>query len=380
MTNLNALLLKQAKEATALTDQSEVTQGGFDNTPVATKRAPARFIGYVEQGLQPQPDYKGKAKEPANELILTFEIFGSANTREIEDEKTKKKKKVGNLLHVRVTEKLSDKAKFKKLFAKMTRGRPITHLSHMLNEVFLVEVRVVKSKNDRMYATLEAEDGTYNINGPEMDKVDDEGNTIGTVDVTAATPPASVPFKLFIMSDPTIEQWESIHIDGTYTKKVKGEDGTEAEVEHSKNFLQETIMEALDFEGSAIQAILLGLDGEEDQTEEEDVAEDEETEETEEEETVEDVEDVELEEEEETPPPPPAKKTVAKAPAKAPVKAAPAKAVAAPAKKSATVAVASTKTATTSVAPAKTKSPSKAVPTKKAVDKKVEDDMAALGL
>ena len=358
MTSINSVLLKQAKTSKALKDQSDTSSAQFsDNLPEIGK-APARLVGYVELGLQAQPAFKGKAKDPARELIISFEIFGSKNTREIEVDG--KKKKVGKRLDVRVTEKLNDRAKFTKLFTKMTRSCPIEHIAHMLNEVFLVEIRHVESAKGRKYATIQAEDGSFNVSGPTIEKLDDMGEVIGEIDLVAITPPASVPFRLFLNDDPTLEQWQSIKIDGTYTKKTTAEDGSVVEEEKSKNFMQEAIMSALDWEGSAMEALLNDLGEEE--------IEEEVSEEEEEFEEVEEIEEIEEEEEEAPPALLPKKATVAK-------KSVPASA--STVAKASTTGKASATTATKSPSNTVSKKPT---PAKKSVDKQVDDDLAAMGL
>lgn len=255
--SLNSVLLDQAKKSKVLKNQTETQSSG--RSIAAIGKAPARLIGYVELGTHPQPDYQGKPKDPATELAITFEVFGTKNTKEIEVDG--KKKKVGALLTINTTEKLSDKSKYKKLFDKMQRGRKeITHMTHMLNEVFMLDITHGVGKNSKLpYATIEAPDKSFRIDGPMVDKFNEEGEVIETIDVTSKVPQASFPLRMFVVDDPSIEQWQSIKMEGTYKKKVKGADGEEVEQEISKNYLQEKIMSALNWEGSAMQAILMGL-------------------------------------------------------------------------------------------------------------------------
>ena len=59
-------------------------------------------------------------------------------------------------------------------------------------------------------------------------------------------------YQLFLWNSPTIEQWKSIEIEGTYTTKVD-----EQEVTKSKNFIQEKIQRATNFVGSPIERLLM---------------------------------------------------------------------------------------------------------------------------
>lgn len=260
--SLNSVLLNQSKEAKGLKNHNEVQTGGTRQIAVAGK-APMRFIGYVETGIHAQKAYKGQAKPPAMEVSMTFEVFGTKNTTEVKDEKTGKVTKKGALLKIDMTIKQNEKAKFKKLFDKMKAGRGdnITHMSHMLNEVFMGTIRHQKSKtSDNVYPTLQAEDESWMIGAPIIEIIDEEGNVTGEKDVTKATPPASFPLRLFLQDAPSIEQWQSIKVEGTYTKKLKDKDGKEiGEEEVSKNFLQEKIQAALNWDGSPMQLLLLDL-------------------------------------------------------------------------------------------------------------------------
>ena len=58
------------------------------------------------------------------------------------------------------------------------------------------------------------------------------------------------PRKVFLWNKPNKATWDSLFIDGTYEK-----DGETV----SKNFLQDTIKKALNFEGSPIEEMLEGL-------------------------------------------------------------------------------------------------------------------------
>ena len=69
-----------------------------------------------------------------------------------------------------------------------------------------------------------------------------------------AVPEMLNPIKLFLWDNPTQETWDSLFIDGTYTKKEG-----DKEVEVSKNWMQEVILSAENFEGSALHTLVSGL-------------------------------------------------------------------------------------------------------------------------
>lgn len=262
----NLALLKQAKQSEVSVDHSNPTKGGGPRLPEAGK-CPARLIGYIELGTHPQPDFKGKAKQPEMEVQLVFECFGKNNMDEIEVDG--KKKTVGRIIRpLPMTMKINERAKFYKMFKDMDYDRGLDHMSKMLNDVFRLTISHGESKKGTKYAQIDA------IESPLIEKVDPEtGDVVGHTDITDKVPPASYDLQLFIVDHPTYEQWGSIEIEGTYTKKTKDEEtGEEIEEEVSKNFIQEKIMSALDWEGSAMQTLLLDL-GEEPEEEVEEVEE-----------------------------------------------------------------------------------------------------------
>lgn len=295
--SLNNKLLSQAKNAGEVNDQS-VTTTGFGPRIPEKGVAFARFIGYVELGKQPR-EYEGKAKDPALTANLTFEVYGKKNKDEYEDKDGNKETsyrvlRVGNLLV-----SSSAKAKFKSLLSDMAYGRDIKHMAEMLGEVFKVEI-VHNKVGKRTYANLKT------ISGPFKEETDDDGE-VELIDMSSKIKPTKRDMQLFIFDAPTLEMWSSIHIEGEREVTEENEDGEKVVSKVSNNFLQETIMEATDFRGSPMEALLAGMDDEEDEIEEDD--------EDEEELEVEDIdldEDDEDEDEVEEEPKPKKKKVVAK--------------------------------------------------------------------
>lgn len=250
---MNAFL-DNIKEATAtLEDQNEV-QAGFEREVTPAGPTPARFIGYVELGKRKQRPYQGKEKPDAPMVRLTFELNGKKHRNSFEKDGVTQE--FTNTISVTIAKKMSDKAVFWKLFKRMVAGRDgITHMAQMLGEGFMITVVHNEAEKDGkrvVYANIRDAEGTWTVGAPYMTVPDEDGEP-----VTKAVPVPEVtkPLQCLLWDNPSKEMWDSIFIDGTYTKK----DG-DKEVEVSKNWLQEDIVaNATDFIGSPLEEIVAGL-------------------------------------------------------------------------------------------------------------------------
>lgn len=221
------------KKAAAKEDQTKRT--AFTGAePPAAGRAMARFIEYVEMGIQPQPAFQGKPKAPAPSVRLVFELFGKKYTSEIEVDGVKKI--VQKKLYLTINKSLNKKAKYARIMDEMLYGRDkITHVAAMLGEAFIIDIvhreSVNAKKEKKTFANLDK------ISAPFM-----EDPETGDRKAYAVPKPVS-DLKVFLFDTPTIESWESLFI--------------EAE---GKNFIQETIKKALNFKGSELEDMLSGAD------------------------------------------------------------------------------------------------------------------------
>ena len=236
-------------------DQTETSVAGdFERELIPEGPNFLRFVEYIETGKHPRKAYQGKEKPPAESVRLTFECVHPKKSI-IEYEVDGVKKKRGQLITVRVSKSLSDKATFKKLFNAMTYGRDsIKHFAQMLGEPFCGTIYHNKSKGtdgkEVVYANLNNSDGVYSISAPKhYDPLTDV-----TTDLTNHIPAPFAPVRIFLWNNPTKATWDSLFIDGTRTVK----DG-DKETEVSKNWLQEQIMSALNYEGSPLHQMLHGV-------------------------------------------------------------------------------------------------------------------------
>lgn len=254
--------VKAAAAANALKDQT-VDTGGYERVVEPEGRALARLVSYVEIGKRPQKPYLGKAKPDAFEVRLGFELVGAKRTRTITVDEVEQS--FQPVIHTKTTIKGGDKAGFTKLLNKMAYSRDINHMALMLGEGFIITIKHGHSevdkdgkptKNSKTYANIKDSEGNWLIAAPLVlvDPNDPECNEYKPV----AVPPATTPLQLLLWDAPTKEQWDSIFIDGTTQRKNdKGETVTV-----SKNWIQEDIVKnAKDFEGSALQALMLEMAG-----------------------------------------------------------------------------------------------------------------------
>lgn len=232
-------------------DQSVVEGGDFTYEVPVEGKTVGRLIEYIELGMQPQKPYQGKAKPPAEVVRLLFELLSPAkNIKEIEVDG--QKRTIAEYISVTITKKMGEKASFQKLRSKMIYGRPFNHLAKCLGDAFILDIvhhkqEAKDGKPARTFANIK-KDGEWLISAPYM--VDPIAGTTTPINV----PENIKPKKIFLWNNPTKETWDSLHIDGT--REVKNGD----KVEHvSKNWLQETILSATDFNGSKLQLLLGGV-------------------------------------------------------------------------------------------------------------------------
>ena len=241
-------LVNQAKQTE---NQSEAkTHAEFEYVPPAEGKFPARLIEYIELGKQPQ-SHDGQPKPDAEEVRVTFELLGAKNIKEVEVEGGKKE--FADRISITMPKKQSDKAKFYKLFKAMTYGRDsITHMAEMLGEAFFVVVKHTKSADGKkVYANIYG-DGQWRVESPKVH----DPMTETTTDYSSKIREPLSPIKLFLWAIPTKETWDSLFIDGVREKKSP--DGTVTQ--ESKNWLQNLILSAKDYGGSALEQMLGGLD------------------------------------------------------------------------------------------------------------------------
>lgn len=283
--NLKGLAAK-IKEAGV--NQAEAKAGGGgEYTPPAEGTAMLRFVGYVELGNQAHT-YKGKTSYKPK-VQLTFELHGKKWPYNELDDGTK----VPQRITIKETQSQSQKAHFFKIFNAMRDGREeITHYTEMLGDAFCGRIvhDIAEAKGDlpeRVFARLRDDNG-YTIRGPWVEAPDDDGDIVKR---KVKVPEALSELRCFVWDFADKEMWDSLYIDGEYEDTGK-----------TKNVLQEMILNAENFAGSPIDALLAKGNGGKGKVKRK-------PEPVDDDEALSGADEDEVEEEDETPPTPPKKST-----------------------------------------------------------------------
>lgn len=195
-----------------------------------------RFVGYVELGKH-YGSFKGvQKKNPDREVKLTFEIVSPRHTKGKEYPVTLSL----NTLSIST----NAKAKYHKLFKAMAMGdESIKHLAQCLGKAYCGKIFHTTYKNKKgeevTFATLQNPDTKEFAIFPPVAEDYETGET-RKVNVA----PAKSEIVCFVWNKPLLKMWNAIHIEGTT------DDG------RSKNWMQERCLEAVDFKGSPLQAML----------------------------------------------------------------------------------------------------------------------------
>lgn len=236
MTNvLNALQSQiQAAAAVASVDISETsTGGGGERVVLAKGKYLARLCEYLEYGVQ--PNHFDPKKDPKPICRLTFAVFPFST----DEQGNRIPGKFDEPVFVRSSDftiSNHEKAGLKKVYSRLNWRNDATknHVAFFLGEAFLVGVDKKTSKDGkREYNSLDAND----IN-PALDAMSGQPYPVPALDDKA--------YRVFLWDVPTKEQWDSLFIEGSR------DDGT------SKNFIQDTMLKALNFVGSPLEQLLNG--------------------------------------------------------------------------------------------------------------------------
>lgn len=227
--NINALKQLATDNAELSDDMNEVEAGGGGRQLPAGCTL-ARLVQVVELGAQPR-EFEGKAKDPAMEMFLGFELLDDGYCNE---DGTPYLFRTFSLSISR-----NEKAGARKLFLKLNHKGLYRTFGECIDELYLLNFKEVDDKKNPGKKRVVWDRDTIL---PPLDP-----RTKKPYDAPEANPEN---YKLFLWNNPTIECWESLKIEGTRTDD-KGN-------VLSKNWIQEKILSATNYEGSPLQALLGG--------------------------------------------------------------------------------------------------------------------------
>lgn len=225
MSKLNQIQQLAAQQAEVSEDMNEASGSGSKLLPAAAYLG--RLCEYIDLGVQPQ-EYNGQAKDPAPQIRLGVALFGP-NAQGAD----------GSPYILRssdITVYRNEKAgAFKAFKALNWKGDAnIKHFAQFIGQAFIFQVGVKTSKtSNRQYNTLDLDKTTAAINPLD----------------NSMYPVPELPdnlYRVLLWDFPNKEEWDALHIAG---ENDKGK---------SKNFIQEKIMSALNFQGSPLQLLLAG--------------------------------------------------------------------------------------------------------------------------
>lgn len=240
---LQALAAQNAAVATV--NMAEVSKGGGGARRLLPQGfALVRFCRYIEFGKHAR-EYQGQAKTPMMNVRLGLALWGDTNPAG-GDEKSRpddlfhyfdeKGNKVPTILNsFDMTLGNNEKSKTKIAFDRMNYKGLAKSFPELLGEAFIVPILRKKGKGP---------------DGKEYNMID-WANLLPPFDAISKQP-YNVPevaddqYQLFLWEMPTKETWDELFIEGTNDKGK------------SKNFLQAKCIEALDFKGSPLEALLGG--------------------------------------------------------------------------------------------------------------------------
>lgn len=242
---LNSLLAQAnaAAEESGI-DMNESVKGGGGGRLLPEGYAFAQLVEYVELGNHPQ-EFNGKAKDPALEVQLGFALTGAAADPADPTKTIPYNNEDGSPYIIRpwpFAISRNEKARAFLLFKALNWKRTAKSFAQLLGQKWLVKVvHVDKSKTDKT-----------KVSRLDMASFLPPLNPVGNVPYQIQDADPAL-YRLFLWERPTIEGWNALKIEGTFEVEENGQ-----KVQKSKNRVQETILSALNFQGSALQSLLGG--------------------------------------------------------------------------------------------------------------------------
>lgn len=219
--------MQQAAEAAAASAvDMNIAQKGGGGILYPAGYCFARLVEVLELGNH-VTSYQGVAKDPAPQVRIGFAIFGEGYQGE--------DGKPGYIRTYDLTMSANEKAKTFKLFKKLNYKGQAKTFAQLLGQTYLLKINHSTSKT---------------VGAKPRSVIDLEGFLPPNDPVTKQ--PYPIPdapdsmYRLFLWDMPTQQMWDSLFMEGSF------DDG------NTKNTIQDQIMKATDFPGSALEQLLGG--------------------------------------------------------------------------------------------------------------------------
>lgn len=236
-----------AMGATSEAGEDLTVNQSFDRPIPRAGVAILRLLSYIELGMH-QP--KNPAHKPAVNCLLRFELKHADHQYQTDDGMK------SEIIDIHTRKGATVKSGYKKLFNSMNAalGGTHKHFISMIDKCFVGTIyhnsNGKTGADERTYPNLD-KDGAWSFQPcGNMDVVNNKFTPL-EVEPLQSTPTAFLWENDGITDEQYKAMWDSIYIDGTYTKKEG-----DVEVEKSKNFHQDKLRNSLTWEGSRIQGLV----------------------------------------------------------------------------------------------------------------------------
>lgn len=241
-----------AVDVAELNDMTAVKTGGGSRGLLPTGTALVRLCSYIEYGDTIQT-FGGVAKPAAPTFQLGFMIVGGIGVKEDGETREKYVLEEGRFPLITTYDtamSLHEKSGAVKYFKALNRvGNRATHFIQKLQEQCLYSLTIgTKISTGGKSIGKVVQDIDFSNLQPALDQ--DTGLP------RTATGLKESDIQVFLWNQPSKEMWESIYIEGNWDEVKDEKTGEIKYPARSKNFLQEKCLQAINFEGSALQTLL----------------------------------------------------------------------------------------------------------------------------
>lgn len=228
MSILNNLMgeVQQAVAANVAVDMTQTqASGGGERKVFPEGTTLARLVGVIEIGKR-AIEYQGQTKTPQQHVMLQFAMFSAGYTYD----EAGQQPGIINTPDMSMT--FTDKSKVKKLFTRMNWRGTAKHFAELLGQAFLISVKH-NTVGDKTYVNL------------DLDSILPPLEPINKTEYNVPEAPEHL-YRLLLWNQPTQQQWASLVIKDNEGKPI------------AKQWLQEKVTEALDYNESALYTLLHG--------------------------------------------------------------------------------------------------------------------------